>query len=160
MKQKHIFITFIILSLIAFGPVTTSHAAVKPQHSIEYLSDGSYYETTITYNTSTPFLMRAASSTQSGRKTTTYTSSSGTKLWSVTVTGNFSYVKGKSAKCTSSSVSAASYSASWKISNKTSSKSGNTATATAIGSKYSGSTFIASYTRKVSLTCDVNGHLS
>lgn len=158
--KKHLLITFITLSLIAFGPVTTSHTAVKPQHSIEYLSDGSYYETTITYNTFTPFLMRAASSTQSGRKSTTYTSSSGTKLWSVTVTGNFSYVKGKSAKCTSSSVSAASYSASWKISNKSSSKSGNTATATAIALQYSGTKPVNSVTRKVSLTCDVNGHLS
>ena len=78
----------------------------------------------------------------------------------VTVTGNFSYVKGKSSKCTSSSVSATAYSASWKISNKSSSKSGNTATASATVLQYSGARPVNSVTRKVSLTCDVNGNLS
>ena len=158
--MKRILITLITLSLFTFASANTSNAATN-QRSIEYLSDGSYYETTITtkdiqYHS----LGRTASSSRSGKKTTTYKSSSVAKLWSVTVTGNFSYVKGKSSKCTSSSVSATSYSGSWKISNRASSKAGNTATASATGSKYSGSTLIGSHSLKVTLTCDVNGNLS
>ena len=159
--MKRIIITLITLSLIVFCPVTTSNAAVIRQHSIEHLTDGSYYETTITTNDFHSYsLIRTASLTRSANKTTTYTSSSGAKLWSVTVTVNFSYVKGKSSKCTSSSVSATAYSASWKISNKSSSKSGNTATASATVLQYSGARPVNSVTRKVSLTCDVNGNLS
>ncbi len=159
--MKRIIITLITLSLIVFCPVTTSNAAVIRQHSIEYLTDGSYYETTITTNDFHSYsLIRTASLTRSANKTTTYTSSSGAKLWSVTVTGNFSYVKGKSSKCTSSSVSATAYSASWKITNKSSSKSGNTAIATATGTEYLQGKPIISRTKKVSLTCDVNGNLS
>ena len=149
--MKRIIITLIALSLIVFCPVTTSNAAVIRQHSIEYLTDGSYYETTITTNDFHSYsLIRTASLTRSANKTTTYTSSSGAKLWSVTVTGNFSYIKGKSSKCTSSSVSATAYS----------SKSGNTAIATATGTEYLQGKPIISRTKKVSLTCDVNGNLS
>ena len=153
--MKRIIITLIAFSLIVFCPVTTSNAAVIRQHSIEYLTDGSYYETTITTNDFHSYsLIRTASLTRSANKTTTYTSSSGAKLWSVTVTGNFSYIKGKSSKCTSS------YSASWKITNKSSSKSGNTAIATATGTEYLQGKPIISRTKKVSLTCDINGNLS
>ena len=129
--MKRILFILTALFLFTFVSANTSNAAVIVKQNIEYLPDGSYYETTTT-----------------------------TKLWSVTVTGNFSYVKGKSSKCTSSSVSAVSYSASWKISNKSSSKSGNTATASATVLQYSGTRPVNSVTRKVSLTCDVNGILS
>ena len=138
--MKRILFILTALFLFTFVSANTSNAAVIVKQNIEYLPDGSYYETTIT--------------------TKEDTSSSGAKLWSVTVTGNFSYVKGKSSKCTSSSVSAVSYSASWKISNKSSSKSGNTATASATVLQYSGTRPVNSVTRKVSLTCDVNGILS
>ena len=160
--MKRILFILTALFLFTFASASTSNAAVIAKQNIEYLPDGSYYETTITTKEDIRFLSlgRTASASRSGNKTTTYKTSSGVKLWSVTVTGNFSYVKGKSSKCTSSSVSAASYSASWKISNKSSSKSRNTAIASATGSKYTGSTLISSHTLTVSLTCDVNGNLS
>ena len=156
--MKRILFILTALFLFTFASASTSNAAVIAKQNIEYLPDGSYYETTITTKEDIRFLSlgRTASASRSGNKTTTYKTSSGVKLWS----GNFSYVKGKSSKCTSSSVSAASYSASWKISNKSSSKSRNTAIASATGSKYTGSTLISSHTLKVSLTCDVNGNLS
>ena len=160
--MKRILFILTALFLFTFVSANTSNAAVIVKQNIEYLPDGSYYETTITTKEDIRFLSlgRTASASRSGNKTTTYTSSSGAKLWSVTVTGNFSYVKGKSSKCTSSSVSAVSYSASWKISNKSSSKSGNTATASTTVLQYSGTRPVNSVTRKVSLTCDVNGILS
>ena len=153
--MKRILFILTALFLFTFVSANTSNAAVIVKQNIEYLPDGSYYETTITTKEDIRFLSlgRTASASRSGNKTTTYTSSSGAKLWSVTVTGNFSYVKGKSSKCTSSSVS-------WKISNKSSSKSGNTATASATVLQYSGTRPVNSVTRKVSLTCDVNGILS
>lgn len=158
--MKKIFSTLLSFSLL-IACTQTINAASEIQSNVEYLEDGSYFVTTIqvdSNNSSTG--LRAAASTRSGSKTVTYKSSSGASLWSVTVKGSFSYVNGSSAKCTSSTVSTAIYSTSWKISNKSSSKSGHKASATATGTQYMGSTAIGSITKTVILTCSVNGTLS
>lgn len=152
----------IILSLfLLFGNSFMTNAANKETiitESIEYLEDGSYFVTTIqTTSTNTLFSAYASTSATStstctGSKTVTYNSSSGEKLWSVTVKGSFSYVKGSNSTCTNSSVSTAVYSSSWKITGSSSSKSGNTARATATGTHYIANIPLASITETVTLT--------
>lgn len=100
------------------------------------------------------------STTRSGSKTTAYYSKSGSKLWSVTVTGTFTYGDGSRATCTKSTVSTNVYSSSWKITHSSASKSGNNASATATGTLYRNSAPIDSITKTVTLTCNVNGVLS
>lgn len=148
----------ILFSLLLLYPQTTY--ATPNITQIEYLEDGSYFVTTIESQTDLNSIgLRAATSTRSGNKTITYKSSSGSSLWSVTVSGKFSY-NGSSATCTSSTVSATSYSSNWKISSKSASKSGSKASATATGKQYKGSTAISSISQSVTLTCSKGGSLS
>lgn len=100
-----------------------------------------------------------ATSTKTAKKTSYFKNSSGTNLWSVTVTGTFTY-NGSTSSCTSATVSAASYNNNWKISTKSSSKSGNTASATATAKYYLDGSLISTHKNTVKLTCDKNGNLS
>lgn len=56
----------------------------------------------------------SSSKTRTGSKTKTYYSSDDKKLWSITVTGTFTY-NGSSSKCTSCSGTKSIYSDSWKV---------------------------------------------
>jgi hypothetical protein len=151
----------LLLSLSIFlGFTTTTYATEYTVHDfIEYLEDGSYFTVTVTTNhtsgSAAPF-----SATRSGSKTTTYHSSSGSKLWSVTVTGTFTYGTGSQAACIKSTVSSNTYSTFWKITNSSASKIGNSASAAATGTQYRNSAPIDSITKTVTLTCSVNGTLS
>ena len=160
MKQ-FLYVT-LIFSMLLFNK-TTVKAAIVPiierHETIEYTEDGSYFVTTLeTLNYSGT--MNPMASTCSGKKTTTFKSSSDEKLWSVTVTGTFSYVKGSSVKCTASSVSTAVYNSTWKITDKASSKSGNKSTATAEAKHYVLFLPVETITKTVTLTCNTNGVLS
>lgn len=90
-----------------------------------------------------------------GTKTMYYKSSTGTKLWSVTIKGDF-YYNGTTSSCTGQYVSTKTYSSSWSIVSSSSSRSGNTATATATAVHSSG--YIA--TRSVSVSCSPSGVIS
>ncbi|MGF6375156.1 putative small secreted protein [Clostridiales Family XIII bacterium PM5-7] len=150
----------LILSLVLVLSFTTMacFANTTTDVCIEELPDGSYYEIVIT-EFENPLSFFATSQTKSGVKTVKYNTPGGTALWSVKVTGRFTYT-GTSSKCTSSEVSATSYNANWKISNKSASKSGNTASATATAKQYQGSSAINTITRTVTLTCSAKGALS
>lgn len=100
-----------------------------------------------------------ATKTITGKKTASIKNSSGKVLWSVTVTGSFTYT-GSKATCTNSSVSAQSNDNRWKISSKSHSKSGNTATATASAKYYLDGSLIATQNKTVKLTCSASGKLS
>lgn len=154
MKKLKIFL--LTLALIFSVNIPTQAQSVEiPFSEIEYLENGDYIETTITILPSS-----RKSSTCTGRKTTNYKNSAGTTLWSVTVRASFSYVTGKSSKCTSASGYSTSKSSSWKVSSATTSKSGNSATATATGTQYRNSKPVGSITRSVTLSCDTYGNLS
>lgn len=154
MKNFKIVLLTLVLILSVNIPVHAQSFEI-PSPEIEYLANGDYIETTITL---LPSSRKAF--TCSGRKTATYKNSSGTILWSVTIKASFSYIPGKSSKCTSASGSSSSKSSNWKVSSATSSKSGNTATATATGTQYRNSKPVGSITRSVTLTCDTYGNLS
>lgn len=99
-----------------------------------------------------------ATSTKTAKKTG-YFANGSTILWSVTVTGTFTY-NGTTSKCTNSSVSASSNDSRWKIVSKSSSKSGSTAKATATAKYYLNNLVIETKTQSVSLTCSPSGKLS
>lgn len=153
--MKTLKISLLTLSLLLLVNLPVYAASDSTQENVEYLENGDYIETTITIE---PTLTRA--STRSGSKTVTYKNSAGTAMWSITVSASFSYTSGKSSKCTSASGSATTYSSNWKVSSPGTSRSGNKATSTATGSHYSGSSFVASYTRSATLSCDTYGNLS
>ncbi len=121
----------------------------------EIFEDGSYIEITIHEENTN------ARSSTTKKKTATYKGSSGTVYWSVTVQGTFNY-DGKTSTCTSSSISTANYSSTWKLSNKKASKSGNTASASVTAKQYhsNGTTVLQTINKTVKLTCDKNGKLS
>lgn len=104
-------------------------------------------------------LTNRSSGTKSAHKSQYYCDSNGNKLWSVTVSGTFTYT-GSSSKCTKASVSTTVYNSDWKITNSTASHSGNSATATATAKKYYLSTIISTKPLSVTLSCDKNGNLS
>lgn len=124
--------------------------------TVEYLEDGSYYETVITVdaNENGDSGIMSTAKTRTGSKKTSYKNKSGAVLWYVKVTGKFTY-NGSTSKCTSASATAASNSSSWKIIDKSSSKSGNKAIGKATAKEQS-----TSLTRTVTLSCSKTGKLS
>lgn len=121
----------------------------------ETFDDGSYIEIVIDEGNTN------ARTSITKKKTATYKGSDGTAYWSVTVTGTFNY-NGTTSSCTSSSVSTANYSSTWKLSNKKASKSGATASASVTAKQYhsNGTTVLKTINKTVKLTCDKNGKLS
>lgn len=83
-------ISFLLCTLLCFSLSTlTVSASEESLTKIEVLEDGSYIETIITENSDISLF--AASSTRTGSKTSTHKNSSGKVLWSVKVTGTFTY---------------------------------------------------------------------
>lgn len=138
-----IFIVFMMITTII--PVN----ALEENKSIDYLSNGDYIETTITSNMNT-----LARSSKSGTKTEKYKNASGEVMWSVSVTGTFSY-NGSSCTCTKATSSTTKPSSMWSLSNKKASKSGNKAIASVTGHAPG-----VTVTRTVTLTCSPSGKLS
>lgn len=155
MRKRIVLFLLSLQLLITFQPVfATSGTDVV---SVEYLPDGSYFETTIDEEMVNSVLgIATRSSTITRSKTKTYKNSSGTTLWYVKVTGTYTYGSG-SAKCTKSTVYAATTSSAWKIASKSSSKSGATAIAKATGKKYVDGTVVDTRNVTVKLTCRSNG---
>lgn len=88
-------------------------------------------------------------------KTTYMRDSSGTVLWSVSITATFTY-DGTTSRCISCSPNATSYSSEWKIQSVSSNKSGNSATASATANYAS----LKNYTQNVTISCSKNGTVS
>lgn len=121
----------------------------------EVFEDGSYIETTIEQNCS----YRRASTT-SGSKTSTYKDSNNKILWSVKVSGSFTYT-GSSATCTGSSISTTCPDSMWKLSNKRASRSGASAIASVTAKEYTFLGICAKTVEKtVKLSCSTGGKLS
>lgn len=156
-------ITTLLISVLFISTVfcIPAHAAVaseNTQTTIELLENGDYIETVISYVTDKGFdYSTYATQTKTGKKTSSYRNSSGTVLWSVSVTGTFSY-NGSTATCTSKSHSATSYSSNWSIKSVSSTKSGNSATANAV-TTCRGATGTTDYSMSVTLKCSANGTL-
>lgn len=68
---------------------------------IETFSDGSYIKSVLIDDSTDCSSLARKTSTKTGRRVYSYESSSGKLLWTITITGTFSYT-GSSAKCTKS----------------------------------------------------------
>lgn len=106
-----------------------------------------------------PSLSRATK-TKTATKTVYCNDSSGNTLWSLRIVATFSYT-GSSSKCTSANAGVSSKSSYWKVATPTYSISGNKATATAVGKKYSAhGVLLQTVTKSVTISCSANGTIS
>ena len=150
--MKKIVALFSIVSSILFLSLPVS--ALEQKREIIQLDNGYYLETIIEEIPTT-----RASNQKTARKIGNYKNSQGKVMFSVTVTGTFTYT-GSSSTCTKSVAEASSKNANWKISSKSASKSGNKATAKATAKRYVDGTAVETRSCSVTLTCSSNGSLS
>lgn len=150
------YLVLLMVSLLCLSNINVAYAQSDIQGYIEEVfEDGSYIETHIVQDVNF-----ARSSTTSGKKTSNYKDSSGVVLWSVTVSGTFTY-NGSSATCTSSSISTTCPSSNWKLSDKRAFKFNNVAYASVIAKEYKALNIcVKTVDKTVALTCDKNGKLS
>ena len=154
MKQTIIILSFL---LIFYSNTFVFASNTNEIHTLEVFEDGSYIEEQI--DCSPTVSLFSTTSTKYGHKTATYKSSSGNTIWTITVSGIFTY-NGKSSKCTKSSVTTTCVNSNWKITNKSSKKVDSTATASATATKYTNKVAVQTIKRSVSLSCSKSGKLS
>lgn len=157
MKKVISYLLAVTLLFNILNPVSAK--ATETTTTIEYLNNGDYIETILVVESdySQPY---ATTQTKKGTKTSYYKNSDDTVLWSVSVTGTFSYISGSSSTCTAVSGSAVTNDSSWKVSTASTSKSGNKAISSTTAKHYT--LFIVTKTveKSVTLTCDTYGNLS
>lgn len=94
-----LFCVVLLLSCLTF------QVSAQTVRDVEYFDDGSYVVTELTVNTDNPF----ARTGKSGSKTSTYYGSNNKAYFAVTLTGQFNYTYGSSAKATGASTSVTVY---------------------------------------------------
>ena len=163
--MKNIITIITTLAIILTAPVNVSAQMVNNTNfnfQIIYLENGDYLETKIQSEQTKLPLPEISLFTRSTKqitktKTSTYKSASGKSMWSVSITGTFTY-NGSSAKCVSCSHSSKPYTTNWTIKSISSSKKDNSATANVVAvHTVNGSNSIKRY---VTITCSKNGTIS
>ena len=152
-------LSFILVALFIFSCSSTvalasENQSPNTQQSVEYLSDGSYFVTTIESSATTSSILSRATSSKSGSKTATYYGANNKAIFYIKVTGSFSYT-GSSSTAKSSSYTIGYYVSGASSSDKGAYTSGKSAIAYAT-IKYVGSSLYKS----VTLSCSANGTLS
>lgn len=147
----------ISLTLVSFllFTILSINSAAHIEQDITYLSDGSYFVTTIVEHSTSA----RASGTKTGQKTVDYCNSDGEVQWTATIKGTFTYT-GSSATCTSASISHYIYDSTWKITAETATKSGNKATGNVTAKKYLLGIPTRTIEKSITLTCSATGTLS
>lgn len=153
MKKILSFLLSLVLAFILWLHPLSIQAAPNITVTKEYLSDGSYYETVIETN------MQARSYVRGAKKTVTYKNTDNKSIWYLSVSADF-YFDGKTSRCTSSSVSAGSYTSTHKVLSKTSGRSDNSGWAKATVGTYMGGVHVTDVTRTIYIYCDKNGNVS
>ena len=149
-------LTIIFTLLLGLAPTNTlALENTVESRTIEYLGDGIYVETTI----ESPSISTYATNTITKTKTNKYKDSKGTVLYTVSVTGTFTYT-GTSSTCTKATVNATASVSDWKVTSKTASKSGNKATGKATMKQYYNGHLCQTKYPSVTLTCSATGKLS
>lgn len=163
MKKTVCLVLLLCLSLSMF-PVAPASADFGefPVEVINY-ADGSYMIVTIAEGPETyaPTVVgtNAVAATKSGSKTYTHYNSSGTLLWSATLTAAFSY-NGSTASCTSANCTVSISNNAWVVISKSCTRSGNTATANVTMGRQAAGITIQIIPITITLSCDANGNLS
>ena len=120
-----------LLLVLSFFPAFTARVSASSEDVTvytTYLPDGSYYVTTIGELPSSSVSTMSTSQQKSGYKKSVKYDSNNKEMFSLTVTGVFTY-DGKTAKATSAQYSEEIYAAGWSFSDGSAVCSGNTATA-------------------------------
>lgn len=157
MKKTLILLFSFLFIFASTFPVKASEIqSINSTNIIEIFDDGSYIESSTEENIIAT--LSRSSSTKSAKRT--YKASSGKILWTITVTGTFTY-NGSSSSCTKASVSTTCPSITFKLASKSATKHNSTATATATASfkQYNDSVYLRTITRSVSISCDKSGKL-
>ena len=103
MKKTLILLFSFLFIFASTFPVKASEIqSINSTNIIEIFDDGSYIESSTEENIVAT--LSRSSSTKSAKRTYTYKTSSGKILWTITVTGTFTY-NGSSSSCTKASVS-------------------------------------------------------
>lgn len=163
MKKVFCLVLLLCLSLSIFpGASASAEIGKSPVEVIRY-ADGSYMIVTVAEGpmTCAPNVAgtNAVASTKSGSKTYTHFNSSGTQLWSATLTASFSY-NGSTASCTSANCSVSISNNAWVVISKSCTRSGNTATANVTMGRQAAGITIQLIPITITLSCDANGNLS
>lgn len=143
-----ILIVALLISCFSFT-VSAKENTPEPKVTFEYFEDGSYEVTVLEESNS------LARTGKSGKKTKTYYTASDEPVYSVTLTGTFSYNYGTSATATGASTTVTLHKSAATYVTKTATYRN----ATAYGSgtvSYLGITRVSS----VNITCDIYGNLS
>lgn len=157
MKKTLILLFSFLFIFASTFPVKASEIqSINSTNIIEIFDDGSYIESSTEENIIAT--LSRSSSTKSAKRTYTYKASSGKILWTITVTGTFTY-NGSSSSCTKASVSTTCPSITFKLASKSTTKHNSTATATASFKQYNDSVYLRTITRSVSISCDKSGKL-
>lgn len=151
-KCSPFIVSLLVVFMFCLHPLTVQAAPDKTVMK-EYLSDGSYYETVIETGVQNRSYVRGA------KKTVTYKNADNKSIWYLSVIADF-YFDGSTSRCTSSSVSAGSYTSTHKILSKTSGRSGNSGWAKATVGTYMGGVHVTDVTRTIYIYCDKNGDVS
>lgn len=125
---------------------------------VETFSDGSYLKSVLIDDSADTSSSARKTATKSGHKVYSYESSSGKTLWTITITGTFSYT-GSSSKCIKSEISTTCPASNWKLSEKKAYTSGASAKATASFKQYKKDVYLQTITRTVTISCNKSGKL-
>ncbi len=156
MKKRILLSMFSISLLVGTLPMNLVASGVEESIiSTEYQEDGDIYYETVLEEVSS----NARSSTKSGSKTVKCKNKKGKILWTVKVHGSFTY-NGKTAKCTSATVSTTCPAPNWKIVSSSAWKDGANAVAKATAKKYVSGQVTKTETKTVTLHCSASGKLS
>lgn len=141
-----------MLILISFPATALAHDESAVNSFVEYFDDGSYIVTeSIINNIST-----IATYTKSCGKTSTYYNADNEKLWSITLTGTFTYT-GSSATCTKSTATYAIYNSRWKVTSAVASKSGRKAIGDFTAKLYTLGIPVKTVNRTLTISCSNTG---
>lgn len=149
-------LTVILVLLLELTPINVfALENTVESRTIEYLGDGIYVETTI--ENSSPSIY--ATNTITKTKTNKYKDSKGVVLYTISITGTFTYT-GTSSTCTKAVVEATAPANDWKIISKSASKSGKKAIGNATVKQYYDGSVIQTKYLSVTLNCSATGQLS
>lgn len=150
-KCTALFIAVLMLIMSVF-PVTAVANDETINCYVEYFDDGSYIITEIaTSNIST-----MATSTKTHKKTSSYYDADNKKLWTVNLTGTFTYT-GNSATCTKATTSYTIYDSKWKVTSATASKNSRTATGDFTVKRYTLGIPTKTINKALTITCSNTG---
>lgn len=149
-----------VLSLaLFFLTISNCQTATAATREATPSENGCYWEIIIQDAPSSPAVMTASTTKTITKTKTAYCKNeNGTVLWSVAITGTFSY-DGSTSKCTSCTHKATATATAWYIKSSSSSRSGNSATATAIATHQNG-ILAKDYSKSVTIKCSKDGIVS